>query len=273
MTYESASEAEVLKSYWRPGAALENTVFALLDPDGNPLTRSSRSPSWFFRDSSEMARALVDVASHYRSNGQQRDLPIVSTVRLGMSVAACDKLPLVIVISDRSQERQAMERALAPLSWSDYFVGKLTYTAGNSSETRNIKGVQISKGYLFVSPDEFGTTGKVVTQLYPSASQKDLQLAMRALIDRHHPLQLDHREHIRWGREQGIYWETAIPVTDPHSPEAGTRGVAHSGAQSRGPQYGGYGSQNRASQYDAQSRSPYSRGQQYGDRADPHWGY
>jgi hypothetical protein len=103
MTYESASEAEVLKSYWRPGAALENTLFVILDPYGRPLTRGSREPSWQYRDAHEMALGLDDIAKRYSGRGENQNLPVVATVRLGLNVAAADKLPLAIVVSDRSQ--------------------------------------------------------------------------------------------------------------------------------------------------------------------------
>lgn len=230
MTYESASEAEVLKALWRTGAPLENTVFAILDPYGRPLTRGSRSPDWFFRDSSEMAASLNDVANRYRStsHSSQRYLPSVATVRLGLNVAACDKLPIAIIIADTEQERQIMQSSLASVAWSQHFIGKMTYASGGRTDLNNfrnaIQGIRIAKGFLFVSPNEFGTGGTVLAQLYPNASSADLQTAMQVTIDRHRPLYLDHREHIRWGHEQGIGWQTAIPITDPHSPEAAHMG-------------------------------------------------
>lgn len=220
MTYESASEAEVLKSFWRPGAPLENTVFVICDPYGRPLIRGSRGPEMYFRDASDMAAALNEIASHYRSSGDPQSLPAVLTVRLGMDVAACDKLPLVIVVADNEMQRKAMEQTLAPLSWSDDFIGKLTYTSGRRSDLRNVQGATFSDGYCFVSPNEFGTSGTVIAQLAENASPAQLKTALQTAINQHHPLQLDHREHVRMGREQGIHWDTAIPITDPQEQRA-----------------------------------------------------
>lgn len=220
MTYESASEAEVLKSFWRNGAPLENTIFAILDPHGRAITRGGRSPDWLFRDSADMANSMYEIARYYQSNSSPRYLPVVSSVRLGMNVAACDKLPIAIILGDTEQERQYMQSALAPLSWSNNFIGKFTYAAGRRSDLNNIQGSRIAKGYLFVSPNEFGTGGTVIAQLYPNASTTDLGAAMKATMQRHNPMLLDHREHIRWGREQGISWQSAIPVTDPHQLQA-----------------------------------------------------
>jgi hypothetical protein len=220
MTYESASEAEVLKSYWRPGVPLENTLFIILDPYGRPLMRGARGPEMFFRDASDMASAMNEISSHYRSTSDPQALPAVLTVRLGMNVAACDKLPLAIVVSDNGKQRERLERTLAPLSWSQEFIGRLTYTAGSKYDLRSLDGARDESGYVFVAPNEFGTAGTVVAQLGPDATPAQLQTAMQNAIANYHPLQLDHREHIRWGKQQGIQWQSAIPITDPQALQA-----------------------------------------------------
>lgn len=217
MTYESASEAEVLKSYWRPGAALENTLFVLLDPYGRPLTRGSREPSWQYRDAHEMALGLDDIARRYSGRGENQNLPVVATVRLGLNVAAADKLPLAIVVSDRSQERQAMEKKLAPLSWRSELIGKVTYTSATRNELSALSGVSIARGYVFVAPNEFGTSGQVLAQLNADATAADLERALKQIIYQHRPSNTEYREHIRMGMQEGIKWTSAIPVTDPAS--------------------------------------------------------
>ena len=188
MTYENAKEAEVLQALWRPGAPLENTLFAILDPYGRPLTRGSRSPDWFFSDAQDMARGMDYVAKNYHAAGNPQELPIVETVRLGMNVAACDKLPLAIVVADNVRQRRTLDRALAPVAWSNEFIGKMTYTAGTYRDLSSIQGASMVKGYVFVSPNEFGTQAQVIAQLGPDASAADLKAAMQATINRHHPL-------------------------------------------------------------------------------------
>lgn len=220
MTYENASEAEVLKSFWRPGAPLENTLFALLDPSGRALTRGTRSPGWIFRDANAMAQGMNDLARQYPGHGDLQGLPVVDTVRLGLNVAACDKLPLAIVVGE-GQQLMALENKLAPLSWRGELVGALTYTAGSRRDLSAINLVStsssMSSGYLFVVPNQFGTAATVVAQLSANSSTSDLERVMRDTIARNRPQYMDHREHIRLGRSQGISWTSALPVTDPAS--------------------------------------------------------
>jgi hypothetical protein len=166
-----------------------------------------------------MANGLNQIASRYQPKANVQVLPTVSTVRLALNVAACDKLPLAIVVADNQQEKTAMERQLASLAWNHEVVGKMTYASGTRSDLKNVHGVRLSKGYLFVTPNEFGTQAEVVAQLSPSASLSDLRSALKMAMESNDPSQMDHRKHIRMGRQQGIHWDTAIPVTDPHSPE------------------------------------------------------
>lgn len=220
MTYESAAEAQVLKSLWRPGAPLENTVFAILSPDLQPILLGGRSPNSLFRNSAEMANAMQSVAAHYTNSSRGPDtLPAVDTVRLAMDVAACDKRPLAIVLARNSEDRRKLEQNLAKLAWSDEFIGKLIYTAGSGNDLRDIRGASINSGYLFVAPNLFGTTGTTIVQLPSTATEADLQRAARQAIASHHPQTLSHHEHVFYGHQQGVQWQTAIPVTDPHSPE------------------------------------------------------
>lgn len=220
MTYENAAEAHVLKSLWRPGAALENTLFVLLDPYGRPITRGARSPDWTFANADDMAAGMNEIASSYQSRNVASYLPVVSSVRLAMNVAACDKRPLAIVVANSQEERRTLEDALAPLARESEFMGKMIYATGSRSELGSINGARISQGYLFVSPNEFGNAGEVIQSLGPSASRADLTQALKTLINRHAPLDLDHREHIRMGHQQGVRWTSALPITDPHELQA-----------------------------------------------------
>jgi hypothetical protein len=272
MTYENAEEVQVLQSLWRPGAPLENTLFAILDPYGRPLTRGSRSPDWFFRDADDMARGMDYVAKNYHSTGNPQELPTVTSVRLGLNVAACDKLPLAIVVGDNAHERQALDHTLAPVAWSDNFIGKMTYTEGAWKDLRNIQGASMVRGYVFVSPNEFGTAGQVIAQLGPDASAAELKAAMQTTINRHHPANLDHREHIMLGRQEGIHWTSATPVTDPHQMQADQRdsgmmggpgmgGPGMGAAGFGGPGMGGPGPGNMGLGQNSSAAAGYSRGQ------------
>src|ERR1700722_783988 len=194
MTYENAREAQILKSFWRPGAELENTLFVILAPDGRALTRGARSPDWMFGDAHAMAIGMNDVARQYRSAATPQSLPVVDTVRLALNVAAADKRPLAVVVANSDEDRKVMEHRLAPLSWSANFIGKVIYTSGHPNELNGINGASLPRGYLFIAPNEFGTTGAVVTQLNATASTADLASALTLAIARYNPQEMDHRE-------------------------------------------------------------------------------
>ncbi|CAN5492335.1 hypothetical protein BH11CYA1_BH11CYA1_12770 [soil metagenome] len=233
MTYESASEAEVLKSYWRPGVALENTLFVFLDPYGRQLTQGTRTPGHLYSDAHDMAIGLDDIAKRYSGRGENQNLPVVATVRLALNVAAADKLPLAIVVGDSSQDRRAMEKKLAPLSWRSDLIGKLTYTSGAKNELTAVSGGSVSRGYVFVEPNEFGTGGQVLAQLNASATTQELERTLQQTISSHRASNSSHEEHVHQGQMAGIGWTTAIPITDP-----GT--LAHEQRTSGGG-YGGEG--------------------------------
>lgn len=221
MTYESASEAEVLQALWRPGAPLENTVFAILDPTARPILRGGRSPSMMFRDSADLAKTLNEIARYYQSDKSTPEtLPLIDTVRLAVDVAACDHRPLVVVVGNNSEEQQRLASALAPVAWSEAYMGKLVYSAGTSHDLRQIRGASISRGYLFVAPNLFGTEGTTISQLGPSTNRAELEQALRRAIDSYRPQELSHHDHVRAGHEEGVQWQTAIPITDPHSLQA-----------------------------------------------------
>lgn len=222
MTYESASEAQLLKTLWRPDAPLENTIFAILDPDGRSIVRGGRSPQMVFQDADDMASRMNEIARYYGGNRTSipKGLPTVDTVRLAVDVAACDKRPLVIVVGQNNQERENLAARLAPTAWSEQLIGKLVYTTGSGSDLSSIKNAGRSSGYVFVAPGLFGTDGTAMMQLSSNASQTELASASKQALSLYRPQLLSHHDHVRAGRQNGIEWQTAIPVTDPHSPNA-----------------------------------------------------
>lgn len=216
MTYENAAEEKVLKSLWRPGAPLENTLFAILDPSGRPVTTPSRSPDWMFRSAYEMASGMNEIAASYQPRNSSQGLPVLNNVRLAMNVAACDKRPLAVVVGYSPQERKNMENVLAAQSWNSEFVGKVAYASGTQQDLAFIQGVRVSQGFVFILPNEFGSSGTVIQQLPIGTTSEQLAAALRLTIERYQPIYLDHREHIRLGHQQGILWRSALPITDPH---------------------------------------------------------
>ena len=127
-TYEDAEEAKLLrKIYTGRSGGLENTVFAILSPDGErELVRSGRSPHFSFRSASDMASAMKRISQQYAAKDSDHDkaLPTMATVRLALNVAACDRQPLIVVQGENETQRKALEDRLATIAWSDEFIGQ-----------------------------------------------------------------------------------------------------------------------------------------------------
>src|SRR6185295_1143654 len=233
LTYESAEEADVLKSFFvgRSGQ-LENTTFALVAPDGKTkLARAGRSPDFAFRGGAgktpaqEMAEAMDEIAARLEKTQTAESgaspLPVTKTVRLGLDVAACDGLPLVVVYGDDAAKRAALTERLALLAWNATFVGRFTYVVGAAADVKPIEGATSKAGLLVVEPDEFGMAGTVLTQAPIDAAAAKITAALTEGLKRHHATAKDPRSHIEAGHRAGVHWETVIPDTDPGPPGGG----------------------------------------------------
>lgn len=224
-TYENGIEAEVLRRLFVGGSGqVENTTFAILSPDGStPLVRSGRGPDWAFADASQMARGLRQIARYYRhSNTLQADLPTVNNLRLALNVAACDNLPVVGLISDNSQQLLNWRRQLALVAWQPQILGRAVYVCESSREARR----QLSRpgtrgnssdlvpGLWVLQPDVFGQGAQVLSRLNPES--EDLARLLDRALKNYQPIAKDAHTHVREGRRRGVYWQTQIPVTDPH---------------------------------------------------------
>ncbi len=214
-TYESASEGQLLKRLFRTGSGqLENSVFALLSPDGkHQLTRSGRSPRMVFGDAATLAVTMEEIGAYYRGR-QLTPLkpPSLANVRLGLNVAACDRVPLVVTVASSSGQLDQLQHRLAPLAVGP-LAGKAVFASSLAPTTLSgLEGAQLKSGYLVIYPDPFGQTGKVVAQLPVGSSLASLTAA----VNGYQPsASQDIRSHIQAGRQQGVYWKTQIPVTDP----------------------------------------------------------
>jgi len=232
LTYESADEAKLLTSFFvgRSGQ-LENTTFALLDPEGKTkLARAGRSPDFAFRGGAgkspadEMAQAMNELASSYETAATKTpsELPTCRTVRLGLDVASCDGLPLVVAFGDDAALRAALVARLATCAWGDGAVGRFVYAvASSSADLKAIDGVAGKSGLVLVEPDEFGLKGDALIETAIDADGDKIAKALADGLRRHHAVAKDARRHIQEGLRLGVHWETAIPVTDPGPPGGG----------------------------------------------------
>lgn len=200
-TYESAEEVEVLRTIFvgRSGE-VENTTFAVLAPDARtPLVRAGRSPDRAFRDAQDLAAFLEEAAARYAPREAPLPLPLAASARLGLNVAACDGLPLVLLRARSADAQAALAARLAPLHWAR-LAGRAVWAGATSSDdVAALDGEGEPDAVLVVAPDAFGQAGRVVERL--PATLDDEALA--------HVLALE-------GRARGVVWKPAVPVTDPY---------------------------------------------------------
>jgi hypothetical protein len=226
LTYENAAEAEVLKSLFlgREGT-LENTVFALLAPDGaTRLSRVGRTPKMVYggdgaAEIAAMAEALRRAAAAHPGTDAPRGLPVIEDLRRALNVAACDGQPLVVLRGGDG----ATEATLARLAWSDAYVGRCVYVrAAADAPLAHVTGAAEGPGVLVVQPGAYGLDGAVVAQRALPADQAALTATLREGCARFRAAPKDERRHIAEGRRQGVDWKPVIPDTDP-GPPAGRR--------------------------------------------------
>ncbi len=195
---------------------LQNTSFALLDPDGKKLTRGSRSPSMTYGSAEKFVDALLTTAKKYETDAKPIEaLPTLVDLRRALNVAAADLRPLVIVRGKDREEAGALAARVAKSAWAEQGVGTARYVV--LSEEATFEGLTPPLGVSVVQPDPFGRGGKVLAKAPVDAKDAGLVAAIAKGIAAHEAEDKEHDDHVRSGRRQGIGWETEVPVTDGKS--------------------------------------------------------
>ena len=217
-TYESAEEAKYLEGIFRGReGTLENTVFLVMSPDGTKrLTRSGRGPQWEWNDASAMAAGLRKIASEYQPTGKPLGIPALRDFRVSLNVAACDSLPLVAAVGASPEEAKAASSALENLAWKEDLRGRLSFAPPSTTRELAAAGMGDKPGIVFVEPDAYGQTGRVVARLPLTSGIEEIQRVAQAILAEFKTPAKDARTHIFEGRRRGVNWKTAIPVTDPN---------------------------------------------------------
>ena len=230
-TYENADENEVLKGVFAPGGVLQNTVFALMSPDGRTsLVRAGRSPAWAFGGQvgrgihqqppeviGKMAQTMEAIALAYPGKDKpvgRVPLPYLADIKLALNVAAADRLPLVAVFGNAAQRKQ-MEQQLEPMAWADEFLGRALYVpVTQQEEFKAITGLKTQAGYVVIQPDIFGLKGKVIQEISLLSTAAQLKQALSKAVGRHQPSTLTYEQHRSQGAAAGQRWESKTPNTD-----------------------------------------------------------
>jgi hypothetical protein len=226
MTYEDPFENAFLKAFdiTRSGE-VENTTFTILAPDGKkPLVRATRSAKGAFRDAPQMAESMARIARQYPGKPATADLPplpTVATVRLAVDVAAADNQPLVIVVAEDEAVRRQLTDRLRPLAWGERYRGRFTYAAAaGAKDLAVVDGSKPVAGILVVEPSKFGLSATILTHVVATASADELAGGLADGLAKFHRTAAEHGSHVRSGKQQGAFWDTALPVTDPQEKRA-----------------------------------------------------
>tara|TARA_B100001094_G_scaffold54546_1_gene50075 strand:+ start:257 stop:1060 length:804 start_codon:yes stop_codon:yes gene_type:complete len=230
-TYENADENEVLKGVFAPGGVLQNTVFALMSPDGRTsLVRAGRSPAWAFGGQvgrgihqqppeviGKMAQTMEAIALAYPGKDKpvgRVPLPYLADIKLALNIAAADRLPLVAVFGNAAQRKQ-MEQQLEPMAWADEFLGRALYVPVTQlGEFKAITGLKTQAGYVVIQPDIFGLKGKVIQEISLLTTAAQLKQSLYKAVGRHQPSTLTYEQHRSQGAAAGQRWESKTPNTD-----------------------------------------------------------
>ena len=197
---------------------LENTVYALLEPDGRTqIGRTGRGPHDVYRVRNAdlqvrlAAEAMRRAAKKFPGKAPVRGLPFMADLRRALNVAACDLLPVVVVVGTHEEWRDG----IAALVWDAPRRGRFVLAHVASREKLGkVAGVAKGARLLVVAPDVFGMKGTVLAQT-EQTDAKALAAACDAGLSKFRPEAKDSRAHIRAGRDQGVRWKSEIPVTDP----------------------------------------------------------
>ena len=230
-TYEDQAEGKFLKSLMRTASGeLENSVFGIMSSDGTtPLIRTARSPKQHYADAAQMAQAMERIARDHPAKTGADDrpkvLPLVANVRLALDVAACDNQPLVLIHGADEAGRRDVHDQLAALAWSPEFIGRFLFAStGSAGDLKVLNESPRGGGVLVIQPDRFGVNGTVLAQVTASATKAELAACLREGAERHRSPDGTFAGHVRAGRQQGVFWGTVIPVTDPMERQARERG-------------------------------------------------
>ncbi|MEM6569911.1 MAG: hypothetical protein AAF957_15985 [Planctomycetota bacterium] len=195
---------------------LQNTSFALLDPDGEKLTRGSRSPSMTYGSADGLAKALRETYARYASTAKPIEaLPVVRDLRLGLNVAAADMRPLVVVRGKDSAEAERLAGEVARVAWSASGVGACHYVVLDGAST--FEGLTPELGVTVVQPDPYGHGGEVLAHAPSTTRGTQLARSITRGVKAFSAEAREHDDHVREARRRGITWETETPVTDTHA--------------------------------------------------------
>ena len=239
-TYEDKEEAEFIKKIYKSrSGSLENTVFAILTPDGkDTLIRPGRGPHQF-RDPKQLARKMNSIAKSNTKPNPDSDksdpvIPFMKNFKLALNVAAAERLPLIAAVAPKA-DLEKLHEGIGKKMLDEPFQGQFIYVSTDSmDDLKPITGDTTKPGIYVIQPEQFGVSGKVVSLLAADSSENQIELALKKSMNGTLK-RVNQREHVRKGIRKGLDWESEIPASDPKSMAARER------IRSRGGRRGGGG--------------------------------
>ena len=212
-SYEDETEKAFVASLVREVA---NTAFAILGPDGKPITARGRGPGNVYADAADMAKGMDAIAAKYETKKVEGTpaLPITLNLTVGLAVAAGDNQPLVVVLSPDPKRQKELEAQVAEQAWSKAFAGRFTYATGPDVKgLPKLKGATLTEGVLVIEPDIFGAGGKVIKEVTADQIAEKLPAALSLTLKTFVPPTKSRRDLANLGLKEGIFYETGIPVS------------------------------------------------------------
>ena len=216
-SFEDEEESELLLSIFsgRQGR-LENTVFTLMDSEAKrELIRSGRSPKWISEDADDFVEILTEISAEHpqssKGKSKERSLPVIKGLKLAMNVAACDSMPLVVAVGKNEKATKKVNELLAPLAWSDAFVGRFRWVSlTGTEELVGQEGIPAEPGLYIVQTDAYGVSCELLAQAKSGAKAKALGTALTEALDAFEVRRQRRRgQHVREGERKGYSWEHA----------------------------------------------------------------
>lgn len=216
-TYEDKTEAKFVVDRMTQGGDLRNFGYALASPGFETIVeRSNRGPNFTYGSAAEMAAKLNSISADYTAKEPENSLPglpKMKDVRLAMNVASCDGLPCLVVFGKDEAELDRLEKKMSVVAWDEEITGKFIYAStSEESDLAELSGGKASSGYLVIQPDPYGVKGELVTVIPEPSSAEDLQSSLLAAIENYERTAKTHGQHVRYGRQNGIAWETQVEV-------------------------------------------------------------
>lgn len=229
VTYENEEEGAFVQSIFRGReGTLENSIFALLAPDGKTLlANAGRSPSMVFDGVNEdldralLLKKMADIIKRYPARKvQAQPLALGLDLRRMMNVAACDLQPLVVLYAAHEKDRSGLAALVAKESLKEAYRGRFAFAWAQSAlEIKALTGLEVETetSMLWVmAPNEFGTQADLL-QSVSQPKAKTLTLAWAASLKEFSIEARNSRRHTQKGRQLGVKWVSQLPNTDPKS--------------------------------------------------------